>query len=538
MSKPNIILFFTDQQRSDTLGLLNPLMKTPNLDRLAEEGCLYENAYSPNPVCIPARHNVLTGLTDKFHGFSANAMRPMKEALPTIPQLLGDQQYHCEAIGKMHFSPMRNHHGFHRMQLMEETPKYRQDDDYLLYLKENGLGNVQHQHGVRHLLYHQPQRSLVPEKHHGSKWVADRTIDFLQKNQKDPFFLWVSWIQPHPPYNIPDEWAELYNDVDIPEPIAPIEYEKLPPKIRNASGIGDMTGDMPRIMRQKRAYYSAISYVDHQLGRILDELDQQNLTEDTLIIFTSDHGEMLGDLGLFQKASPYDGAAKIPFILKYPGKIAKGQRKLEFVDLNDVLPTILAAAGVEYNGQHELPGESLLVDNGQKDRSLQYSANGQIKYEHGANRWRMLRNEQYKYVQFYNGGFELFLDLENDPHENNNLMEGPLSSEQNENYHYLKSNLIKYEELWGIDDCVQDGELNKMEAFGNVKNPNNRNTQLPSWPPQLVVKEEIDFLTPLEDEIIKSIEKEPLVNLSKLDLEFWAEKTGKHEMAERFKNIK
>ncbi|MFH1706848.1 MAG: sulfatase-like hydrolase/transferase [Planctomycetota bacterium] len=182
MAQPNILLLLTDQQRHDTVACVHngaTDLRTPGFDRLCAEGVRFDRAYTPNPVCIPARYNLLTGLPARYHGHADNNSTPLPDGIPCLPQILSNAGYLTHAVGKMHFRPMREHHGFHRMELMEETSPHRADDDYLRFLQANNC-RVMHQHGVRHLLYHQPQRSLVPEELHGSRWVADRAIEFLR----------------------------------------------------------------------------------------------------------------------------------------------------------------------------------------------------------------------------------------------------------------------------------------------------------------------------------------------------------------------
>ena len=220
-NRPNILLLMTDQQRFDTIHAAGyDFMKTPNLDRLVEDGCLYRYAYSPNPICLAARHNLLTGLTARHHRFPDNVHDISTRAdLPTLPRILSDNGYETRSIGKMHFIPARRHNGFDKMELMEELPNYREQDEYAMYLKEVGLGHIQNIHGVRNLLYMLPQRSIVPEEHHGTFWVGQRTAKFIRSNNgRHPFFLWSSWIAPHPPFDIIDRFADMYRDVDLPEP--------------------------------------------------------------------------------------------------------------------------------------------------------------------------------------------------------------------------------------------------------------------------------------------------------------------------------
>jgi arylsulfatase A-like enzyme len=184
--RPNILLLITDQQRYDTIhagGFSH--MITPNMDRLAREGIYYENAYSPNPICMPARHNLLTGLPARYHGYPDNRWGVgLPLGIPTLPGILSDDGYETQTIGKNHFYPPRRHNGYERMQLMSEIPAFREQDDYAVYLKRVGLGNIRNIHGVRNLLYMMLQRSLIPEEHHGTTWVADRTIDFFLARER------------------------------------------------------------------------------------------------------------------------------------------------------------------------------------------------------------------------------------------------------------------------------------------------------------------------------------------------------------------
>ena len=391
VDKPNILLLMTDQQRFDTINAAGyDFMHTPNLDRLAQDGCLYRYAYTPDPICLAARHNVLTGLPARYHGFPDNVHSSVTlQDLPTLPRILSDSGYDTRAIGKMHFRPARRHNGFLNMELMEELPNTREEDEYATYLKHVGLGHIQNIHGVRNLLYRHPQRSLIPDEHHGTKWVADRSIDYIKSNNgRQPFFLWTSWIAPHPPFDVTDRFAELYKDADLPNP----RVSKTP--LAALTQENAMLGDIPDaryLRRMREVYYAAISMVDEQVGRILDALEEIDQLENTLIIFTSDHGEFLGDYGLYQKWNPYACCARVPFIARYPKGFAPGTVVDDFVDLNDILPTVLDIAELEYPGDYPLPGESLFSQYPQKDRSWQY-----VEYAENNRRWISIRNRTHK----------------------------------------------------------------------------------------------------------------------------------------------
>lgn len=358
MPGPNMLLFYSDQHRRDTVGAYGGWwVHTPSLDALASEGALFERSYTNIPVYIAARYSLLTGMRCKVHGHYGNESTPADAAIPTIPLLLSNAGYVTQAIGKMHFQPPRRHHGFDRMLLMEETPDTRQEDDYLLYRKSVGFGHIRHAHGVRHLLYHQPQRSLLPEEQHGTRWVADRVIDFLRAHRKRRWFLWAGWIAPHPPFNAPARWAEYYLDRDVPEP-ARSPDEALVERLRELCHLADIDPqDLPLIRRCRQLYYAQVSFVDEQVGRILDELDRLGLRKDTLVVYTSDHGELLGDHFGWQKCVHYEPVVGVPLIAHFPE--GGGIRSRQFVDGLDLFPTFMAAAGVPLPTGWQYPGGSL-----------------------------------------------------------------------------------------------------------------------------------------------------------------------------------
>jgi len=516
--KPNVLLLMTDQQRFDTINAAGfDFMQTPNLDRLVREGCLFTNAYTPNPICLPARHNLLTGLPARYHGFADNSLTGITRAdLPALPRILSDNGYETRAIGKMHFRPPRRHNGFLKMELMEELPFYREEDEYAMYLKGAGLGHIQHIHGVRHLLYMVPQRSLVPEEHHGTKWVADRSIDFIRTNAgRHPFFLWSSWIAPHPPFDVPDAWANLYKGADLPQPY--VSKTPLPALSEESKVLGDLPNKR-YVRRMRELYYAAISYVDHQIGRILEALEQARLLGNTLIIFTSDHGDLLGDYGLYQKWHPYDSCARIPLIMRYPAKVTAGTVYDDFVDLNDVLPTVLDVAELDYPGTIPLPGESLLGDPKTKDRDWQY-----VEYSYDNRRWISVRNEAYKYNFFYGGGFEQLFDMRNDPHETTNLLAGQVTSEIAAIRHELKSRLLQYEKKQGLEGYTNEDDFKRGAPF--TPHPQ-RNKAFPRFPGNIMDGAVKAGMNDLFDEILAAVAKEPMVKLRELDIAAWQRAGG------------
>ena len=527
--RPNILLITCDQLRSDFVGCCGgSFMKTPNIDRLAEEGCVFENAYSPNPVCIPARHNLLTGLTARHHGFDDNYFGAEAKAcpyyLPTFPQVLNDGGYETIAIGKMHFQPERRAAGFDYFLNMDELPRIREEDDYAMYLKEKGYGHLQSVHGVRTCLYMQPQRSLVPPEHHGSAWVADRAIEYLDATKgRTPFLLWAGFIHPHPPFDIPEGWEDLYKG-KIPAPAK--SKTPLSALAEENKQLGCAFDDEVKT-RIRELYASAVSFADYQIGRILDTLDRLKLTENTLVVFTSDHGEMLGDLDTYQKFQPYDASAKIPMVVRYPGHVKPGERRSYFVDLNDLLPTFLDEAGLEYPADYDLPGESIFVGDGRKNRKYQYT-----EHQRNNKRWCCLRDERYKYVYYYGDDEQLF-DLKEDPAEAVNLLWGErISPEITAVRDRLKTALLAYERRYGLKGYAGPKGFKEMERYHAQPY---YETNFPIFPSMALEEERAQF-DDYTDEILAAVKHEPVVRLSKNHTEEILKQYGGYS-DERFREL-
>jgi len=375
---------------------------------------------------------------------------------------------------------------------------------------------VQNIHGVRNLLYMVPQQSQIPLEHHGTNWVADRAIDFIETNNgRHPWMLKLGWIAPHPPFDVPEEYADMYKDADLPEPlVSETSTSALAEENR-------LLGDLPTpeyVRRMRELYYAAVSHIDDNLGRILDSLEKSGQLDNTLVIFTSDHGEMLGDYGTYQKWLPYDSCAKIPLIVRYPERITPGEVTDEFADLNDLFPTILEAAGLEYPGKHTLPGESLISESPAKDRSRQY-----VEYSDGNRRWISLRDHRYKYNYYFGGGREELFDLKTDPGECRNLMEFPLTEEQQEVRNRLRQELTETEKRWGMPGCVKQEDLVKLEQF--VPEPY-RNKAFPLFAEKLTDPTEKEMMNSHMDEVLSVTASEPVVSLEDLDLTAWKKNGG------------
>ena len=530
MQPTNILLLFVDQMRYDAMGCAgHPVIRTPALDRLAREGVHFTHAVTPVPVCIAARHSLLTGHRCATHGRFANNVPNPEPNLYTMPQLLGSAGYVTRAIGKMHFKPSRRHYGFHQMELMEEIPTHREDDEYLMYLNRVGYGHIRQVHGVRNLLYHQPQVSAIPEAHHGSTWVADRTIEFLSANRRRPFFCCSSWIAPHLPWNAPEPFASMY-PIDKIE--CPHNWEQprdtLPHFMRSAKFTSDTEfASIEHLKRIRALYYGNISLIDKGVGRILRGLDALGLADNTLVVFTSDHGELMGDHGAFQKSKPYEASMRVPSLMRLAGRIEAGRVSDERVSLLDLMPTFLDLADIDYPGEPELPGASLL---GRPGGGLA-EPRQELVVEHGGGkaRWLSLLRGPWKYNYYLQGGYEELFHLADDPLEMSNLLLGDVTPSARSHGDEMKQRLTAWEKAHGFESSI-DSEGNLIQSTVPSEPPTRTNNQFPTWVENLPPEEKALMESPGES-VLNAIEHEWTYTLGDLNLKAFVEAGGSLEGA-------
>ena len=351
--RPNLLLITTDQQRFDTIHRLGQgAIFTPNLDWLCDQGVAFTNAYADCPVCVPSRATIMTGRHGYRQGLTANAMRevmPYAEH-PTLPGLLRDSGYQTRAVGKMHFGPMRGHFGFEHMELPYDYVLERQ--------RFGGPAEQPMAHGMSQNDI-APGFSSVPENLSLTHWIAQHSADFIEtRDPTRPFFLWTSFTKPHPPFDCdPNYWA-LYDDIDLPEPVTDADWHNGPDGLprgfaqpmRMLNNADQYRPDLIRNVR--RAYHACITQVDYNLGLILGALRENQLLGNTWIVFTADHGEMMGDHHMAAKATYFEGAARVPMLVRPPAAPfsdatpVMGTRSDALACLADLMPTFLNRAGV------------------------------------------------------------------------------------------------------------------------------------------------------------------------------------------------
>ena len=420
--RPNILLITTDQQRGDCIAadpLAPPPLQTPNLDFLARSGAHFLHAYAECPSCIPARRTLMSGMAPAANG--AVGFRGAEWNPPaTLAGELSSAGYQTEMIGKLHLSPLRRRYGFDHMQLADATRGV--DNEYVDWLQTvHGRTDVHPgmAHGVSSNGWVGRPHHLPEEQMH-TFWVIDRAMAFLQRRDTScPFFLNLSFIDPHPPLTPPRPYYDRYIDRELPAPDIGDWADDLGGPQRgldpNAAQI-HLDTDQMRCARV--AYYGMINFIDDQIGRLL----QFAALRDTLIVFTSDHGEMLGDHHLFRKTWPYEASARVPFIVRPPSAwgLQGDQRPATPVGLQDIMPTLLAAAGVDVPAS--CTGHSLLpLLRGQTDRVrdvLHGEHAGCYAAEHGNH---FLTDDRYKYIWYSQTGREQLFDLAEDPRELHDL---------------------------------------------------------------------------------------------------------------------
>jgi choline-sulfatase len=450
--KPNILFFFTDMQRADTIHALgNPVIKTPNLDRLVKEGTAFTNCYSPSPVCIPARCCMQYGLYPQKTGLFVNGVMPEDNGA-SYPAILGENGYKTHAIGKCHFTPEPLEMRGFQSRLTQEEIIDPEKDDYKKFLTKNGYSNVE-PHGSRSEMYYIPQISTLPAEVHPTQWIGDRSIDFIEENSSDkkPWMLFSSFIHPHPPLAPPKPWHKLYRTPKMPYPNVPDESESLQTYInrfQNRYKYRDQGIDKNLVRTIKAFYYATISFVDYQIGRVVDSLEKTGQLENTIIIFSSDHGEYLGDYNCFGKRSMHDASSKVPLIARYPKRFAKNKICATPVSLIDIMPTILAAAKID-TSEIELDGKDLSKTAVEKtDREVVFSQHGS-----GQKGIYMVVSKDHKYFYSAADDKEFLFDKNSDPQETHNCAGNPFYKNEQEK---LKNILLEYLKSTNITDAFEE----------------------------------------------------------------------------------
>ncbi|MDO4432665.1 MAG: arylsulfatase [Aerococcaceae bacterium] len=435
--RPNIILIMADQFRYDAIGAHgNPIVSTPTLNHLIAQGCDFTEAYSATPTCIPARASLMSGLSQVNTGLVGY----QEGADWNFPNYLGkafaDRGYYAKAIGKMHVSPPRKLCGFHHVELhdgylhatrdttLATAESFQRTDDYLSWLQQqvnfridlNDAGLDCNSWVARPFPYE--------ERLHPTNWATERAIDFLDKRDPTmPFFLKLSYVRPHSPLDPPADYFNRY--LSALEKMPPAELSEWAQQLGlqvPAEKIDSLYGTLNEsdLRYMLAGYYGLVTHIDHQINRFLIHLQEHQLLEDSIIIFTSDHGDQLGEHGLFRKGFAYQGSIHIPLIVYDPGqwiapKDQLKQQVSQIVELRDILPSLVDFAMEDTLTQ--VDGRSIKPLMLKQAEVLDWRS-----YLHGEHLLGRFSNHYilalpWKYIWHSQTGQEQLFDLEKDPNE-------------------------------------------------------------------------------------------------------------------------
>lgn len=428
--RPNVVLVCVDQWRGDCLSVEgHPVVHTPHLDELAQRGARFSHAYSATPTCVPARVALMTGLSQRTHRRTGYRDGVPFEFATTLPGEFRRSGYQTQAIGKMHLEPARARIGFDDVLLHDgymharrrRSRPVEEYDDYLPWLR-NQPGQDAHADyadtGIEcNSVVARPWDK--PESLHPTTWVVSQAISWLyRRDPTAPFFLYLSFHRPHPPYD-PPAWAfEQYLDTPPYEPAVGDWAGQFDEHRRDHQHNAHVAQMPPVVLHRARAgYYGHMAHIDGQVNRFTEALAEFELADDTYVCFVSDHGEMLGEHRLFRKGYPYEGSARIPFILSGPD-IAPGVHRDEVVELRDVMPTLLDCAGIRT--PPEVEGKSVLpLARGEVVDSWRQVLHGEHVVLSQSLQW--LTDGKQKYIWLSGSGGEQLFDLAADPLEMHDL---------------------------------------------------------------------------------------------------------------------
>jgi arylsulfatase A-like enzyme len=478
LKPPNILFITSDQQHWRALGRNNPELLTPHLDKLAADGVYCERAYCPNPTCTPSRASMLTGQYPSRHGaWSLGTKLP--ETAITVGELLQNKGYDSTLIGKAHFQPLvstpeflslesypllrdlefwRNFHGpfygFNHLELARNhADEAHVGQHYALWMEEKGLKNwrdhFQNVWGKWDFSEGMPNPAQwhswsLPEEFHQNSWITERSIARMRKcKQNDqPFFLWASFFDPHPPYLVPEPWASMYDPATVTVPaLVPGEHDRNPPHFRMTQesapdfsafqetphfnhGCHSHLHSREELAKNIAVYYGMTSMMDRSIGKLLNELQALDLEEETLVVFTSDHGHFHGHHGLVAKGPfLYEDEVRVPLIARWPGRIPPRQQTDSLVSLIDLPVSFLRAAG------ERIPSVMQGVDQldvwcGTKIRARDHVL-VENRHQPTAIHQKSYISARHKLTIYYNQPFGELFDLVDDPGELNNLWNNP-----------------------------------------------------------------------------------------------------------------
>lgn len=474
-TRPNILLITSDQQHWDTLGVSNRRIKTPALDRLCREGTRFTRAYCPNPVCSPTRASIITGQYPSLHGCWTIGVK-LPEDVPTVGEILSANGYRTSLIGKAHFQPTASRPGSESLEAQPtlrdlefwrgfggpwygfdhiEVARNHADEShagqhYAIWMEERGLPNWRD--------YFQPvspeeKRKAVkrqhhwdlPEQFHYTTWTGERTIAQMEESAATdtPFFCWASFHDPHPPYLVSEPWASMYRPEDMePGELTPGEHDANPPTFGltqrerpdfspwkeefGSHGFQSHLHRREKLQQDIAIYYGMISFIDDQVGRILNRLDELGMAENTIVVYSTDHGHFIGQHGLIAKgAFHYEDMIRLPFIVRYPGVVPAGMESDALQSLVDLAPTFLHYAGLPIPGIMQGVDQHAAWEGAAQDAKVRSWAMVENRHQPTRLHLRTYVDQRYKITVYRDAPYGELFDLQDDPGEFHNRWHDP-----------------------------------------------------------------------------------------------------------------
>jgi len=462
--RPNILLITTDQQRTDTIGAYGSThVRTPNLDRFSQEAVVFDRAYVQNTVCIPSRACMQTGRYTHQHG-----VRYMEAEIDTTPGLpdheltfmdhLRAQGYVTGATGKIHMMPER---GFDYLEIVggkgaRWTQSTGQDigpaplgASYAQWVEAKHPGGYEQMYEQRRQPeYKRNKCSLVnvlPLEEYVETYILEKSIEFMTTDREEPFFLWCGFCGPHGPHDPPASHANLYPFADIQLPDT-MEHDMSdrPPHIRRKQPRGPLSPEQEKSMRIYMSYYFCLcTLIDDYVGKLLEVMEQKGLLDNTLIIYTSDHGEMLGDFSRHGKSLFYEQVAHVPLIARPPGGCA-GRHVDSLMEVMDLAPTILDYAGIAKPREMQAITFRPILEGGEGGHDYvlsEYTTNNQ------SFSGKCLVGKRYKYILWDMEDGGEFYDLQEDPRELRNLYYDPAHRAERDRYAEMLLHRLMHSEV-------------------------------------------------------------------------------------------
>lgn len=460
--QPNVLFVMTDQQRFDTIAALgNTDIYTPNLDRLAARGATFENAYSTCPVCVPARYTLRSGCEPTRTGIYDNSVPDgAHDAIrascgPYLAEAMSERGYRTWGVGKFHTTPWDAPVGFDDQRHSEETyatREQRKGDAYASWIAESHptYDWIEGLMGERTDMYYMPQLSPMPAECTVETWATQQAIELMAADDERPWFGFVSYIGPHPPFAPPLPYNRMYDVDRMPDPvIGDLDVDHLDQHIpwMNYMVFAEDV-DTHRARALKARYYGEISYIDDCIGKLLDTVEARPDGDNTVIVFYADHGDLLGDHRGWQKESFFEASTRIPLLMSWPARIEPGTSTTALACLTDLFGVATTATGVQELRQ----GRDLLGHlAGGAAREYLFGYHGIP----GTRRFKMMvRRGDLKLIWLANGGHSLLFDLANDPDE-----VAPCQDDRPEDVALMSAALVDDLRSEGVTDAFDGEEL-------------------------------------------------------------------------------